>query len=208
MTSDATDWPLVAAGDHAAFARIFDRHVDLVFKFARRRVGDPTIAEDITSQVFLETWHRREDVALFAGSLRAWLIGVARNLQRRHWRTNERRNRATERMTTPIDTTDPSDAIADHLDAVNDLADIRHQLDSLPEAHREILLLAVWDELSYAEIAIVLDVPVGTVRSRLARARQKLEAYGTRTADRASTRRSSNSLNDDPDSPNIERTPR
>jgi RNA polymerase sigma-70 factor (ECF subfamily) len=206
MTNDATDWPLAATGDHDAFARIFDRHADLVFKFARRRVGDRTIAEDITSQVFLETWRRREDVTLLDGSLRAWLVGVARNLQRRHWRTNERRNRAIDRMATPVDTSDPSEAIVDHLGAIDDLASVRKKFDLLSEAHREVLLLAVWEELSYDEIAAVLDVPVGTVRSRLARARQKLDDLGTHSADRASTRRSCNSSNDGPDSPHIERT--
>lgn len=208
MTIDATDWPLVVAGDHDAFARIFDRHADLVFKFARRRVGNPTIAEDITSLVFLETWRRREEVTLLDGSLRAWLIGVARNLHRRHWRTADRASRSIERMTTPIDVADPGDAIAAHLDAVNDLATVRQRLGLLTETHREVLLLAIWEELSYDEIAVVLDVPVGTVRSRLARARQKLEDQGTRTADRASTRCSGNSSNDDPHGPHIERTPR
>lgn len=208
MTSDASDWPLAATGDHDAFARIFDRHADLVFRFARRRVGNSTIAEDITSQVFLETWRRREDVTLLDGSLRAWLIGVARNLQRRHWRTNERRNRALDRMTASPDTSDPSDAIANHLDAINDLASVREKLDLLSDEHREVLLLAVWEELSYDEIAVVLGVPVGTVRSRLARARRNLHDNGTRTANRASTSRSCNSSNDDPNGTHIERTPR
>jgi RNA polymerase sigma-70 factor (ECF subfamily) len=207
MTTDAADWPMAASGDHEAFARIFDRHADLVFKFARRRVGDRTIAEDITSQVFLETWRRREDVTLLEGSLRAWLIGVARNLQRRHWRTNERRNNALHRVTTSIDTSDPSEAIVDHLGAIDDLASVRKKLDLLSGTHREVLLLAVWEELSYDEIAVVLHVPIGTVRSRLARARQKLEDHGTLAADRASTRCSCDSPNNDLHGPNIERTP-
>jgi len=74
VTSDETDWPLVAGGDHDAFARIFDRHADQVFRFSRRRVGDTAVAEDITSQVFLETWRRRSEVTparLLASSMAA-----------------------------------------------------------------------------------------------------------------------------------------
>lgn len=208
MTSDAIDWPLAADGDHDAFGRIFDRHADLVYKFARRRTGNPTVAEDIVSQVFLETWRQRHDVTLLDSSLRAWLIGVARNLQRRHWRTSDRRNRAIDRLTPAINTSDPNDAVIDRVDAAADLARVRERVDALSDNHREVLLLAVWEELSYDEIAAVLDVPIGTVRSRLARARQNLEDDGTRPAERASTSSSTNRSNHDPQAPHIERTQR
>ena len=208
MTSDETDWPPAAGGDHDAFARIFDRHADLVFKFARRRVGDVAVAEDITSQVFLETWRRRNEVTLLDGSLRAWLLGIARNLQRRHWRSTERRIRAIDRLPPVAGAPDTGDAVADRLDAIDELAHVRHRLDGLSESHREVLLLAVWEELSYDEIAAVLDVPVGTVRSRLARARRNLASEGTMPAERASSDSSSNGSDHDPNGPDFERTPR
>jgi RNA polymerase sigma-70 factor (ECF subfamily) len=208
VTSDETDWPLVADGDHDAFARVFDRHADLIFRFARRRVGDVTVAEEITSQVFLETWRRRREVTLLDGSLRAWMLGIARNLQRRHWRSTERKIRAIERLSPAADEPDTTDAVADRLDAIDELAQVRRRLDGLSDSHREVLLLAVWEELSYEEIAAVLDVPIGTVRSRIARARQRLESDGTGHGDRASSGSSSNGSDHDPNGPNFERTPR
>lgn len=208
MTNDATDWPLVIDGDDDAFARIFDRHAELVYKFARRRLGDPTAAEDIVSQVFLETWRKRDVITLLDGSLRAWLIGLARNLQRRHWRLHERHGRAIGRLDPVSDQTDPSDTIIERLDAIDDLADVRRRLETLSADHSEVLQLSVWEELSYEEIATVLDVAVGTVRSRLSRARQKLALDGTRPPDRASTGSSSSSSAHDPESTRIERTPR
>lgn len=208
MTSDETDWPLVVGGDHDAFARIFDRHADLVFRFSRRRVGDTAVAEDIMSQVFLETWRRRSEVTLLDGSLRAWLLGVARNLQRRHWRTIERATRAIERLPPAIGAPDSGDAVSDRLDAINELTEVRRRLDGLSDSHREVLLLVVWEELSYDEIAAVLDVPIGTVRSRLARARQNLAPDGTLPAERASPHSSSNGSDHDPNGPHFERTPR
>jgi RNA polymerase sigma-70 factor (ECF subfamily) len=207
MTSDENDWPLVACGDHDAFARVFDRHADLVFKFARRRVGDVGVAEDITSQVFLETWRRRGEVNLLDGSLRAWLLGIARNLQRRHWRSTERKTRAIDRLSPTTVEVDTCDAVADRLDAVDELALVRRRLDCLSDNHREVLLLAVWEELSYDEIAAVLNVPIGTVRSRLARARQNLESDGTGQSDRASSDSSSTRSDHDPNGPHFERTP-
>lgn len=208
MTNDVTDWPLVADGDPDAFARIFDRHADLVFKFARRRVGDVAVAEDITAQVFLETWRRRREVTLLDGSLRAWLLGIARNLQRRHWRATERKIRAIERLP-PVDgAPDTGDAVAHRLDAINELAQVQRKVDGLSDDHREVLLLAVWEGLSYDEIALVLDVPIGTVRSRLARARQNLALDGTLSAERESSGSSSNGSDHDPISPDFERNPR
>lgn len=128
--------------------------------------------------------------------------------QRRHWRSRNRHDRAIERLTPGADTTDPSDTIIERIDAVNDLARLRRRLESLSNNHREVLQLSIWEELSYDEIAVVLDVPIGTVRSRLARARQKLALDGTPPVDRASASGSTNSSNHDPNDPHIERTTR
>jgi RNA polymerase sigma factor (sigma-70 family) len=174
VSTDLDDWPLVADGDHEAFARVFDRHADLVFRYVRRRTGSDTLAEDVTAQVFLETWRQRRDVSLLDGTLRAWLLGVARNLERRHWRTQERQRHAVARLDQAEVVTDPIDDVAGQFDARTELETVRTRLTQLSDSHREVLLLSVWENLTYAEIAVVLDTPIGTVRSRLARARQQL----------------------------------
>ncbi len=199
VSTDLEDWPLAVGGDATAFGRVFDRHGDLVYRFVRRRVGSDVVAEDITSQVFLEAWRRRSEITLLDGSLRAWLIGVARNLERRHWRSSERGTRATRRLSMHRDSADPIEQAIERLDHKAELAQIQDRLDRLSAAHREVILLWAWEELSYDEIAQVLDVAVGTVKSRLGRARQKLAAdHGTASPQRASTVSASDRSHTDP----------
>lgn len=182
---DAQDWPLVVGGDHRAFERVLDRHSDLVYRFVRRRTGDPSLAEDITAHVFLEAWRQRRTVRLLDGSLRSWLLGVAGNLVKRHWRTLARRDRAVARLPRPW-SGDHADDVADRVDEGQRLAEVRDRLMALPKAQRDVVLLWAWEGLSYAEIGLALNIPVGTVRSRLSRARTFLgDSDGTVSADRA-----------------------
>lgn len=183
---DAWDWPLVVDGDHAAFERVFDRHADLIYRFVRRRSGDVDLAEEIVSQVFLEVWRQRKRVRLLDGSLRSWMLGVASNLVRRHWRSLERGRRAVARLPDPTTVRDHADEVADRADGQRRLEELRVQLERMPHEQVEALLLWAWEELSYDEIAQVLEVPVGTVRSRLSRSRKRLNDFeGTVTGDRA-----------------------
>jgi RNA polymerase sigma-70 factor (ECF subfamily) len=186
VDGDARDWPLVADGDHAAFERVFDRHADLIFRFVRRRTGDGVLAEEIVSQVFLEAWRQRKTVRLLDGSLRSWLLGVASNLVRRHWRSLGRRERAIARLPDPAPIRDHADDVAGRTDDRLRLESLRAQLEGMPRIQVEVLLLWAWEELSYDEIARTLAIPVGTVRSRLSRARRYLNgAEGTVAGDRA-----------------------
>lgn len=183
---DAWDWPLTAGGDHAAFERVFDRHADLIYRFARRRTGDGDLAEDIVSQVFLEAWRQRQRVQLLDDSLRSWLLGVASNLIRRHWRSLERGKRAIARLPDPTPIWDHADDVAARTDDHRRLDALRAQIVRMPRTQAEVLLLWAWEELSYDEIARALDIPVGTVRSRLSRARKRLDgSEGTAGRERA-----------------------
>jgi len=186
IDDDVRDWPLAVGGDDGAFERVFDRHADLIYRFARRRTGDVDLAEEIVSQVFLEAWRQRRRVELLGGSLRSWLLGVAANLVKRHWRSLDRRNRAIARFPLPVPVPDHADEVAERLDGQQRLSGLRTKLEKMPRKHVEVLLLWVWEELSYEEIARVLNIPVGTVRSRLSRARKRLsDGEGTRPGDRA-----------------------
>ena len=186
VDGDAWDWPLAVDGDHAAFERVFDRYADLVYRFVRRRTGDADLAEDVAAQVFLEAWRQRSKVRLLNGSLRSWLLGVASNLVRRHWRSLGRKQRAIARLPLPAPVWDHADDVAGRVDDQRRLAGLHSLLQAMPQKHVEVLLLWAWEELSYDEIAQVLDVPVGTVRSRLSRARKRLsDGEGTVTSDRA-----------------------
>ena len=186
-TGDTADWPLVVLGDHRAFERVFDRHADLVFRFVRRRTGDEDLAEDVTAQVFFEAWRQRSKVQPLNGSLRSWLLGVAGNLVRRQWRTKRRKDKAMGRLPLPATTEDHAEQVAERLDDQQRLNILRGRLESLPRAQAEVLLLWAWEQLSYEEIASALKIPVGTVRSRLSRARVHLaRSDGTQTPERQS----------------------
>ena len=203
---DAVDWPLVVDGDHEAFERVFDRHAGLVHGFVRRRTSDEDVAEDIAAQVFLEAWRQRRKVALLDGSLRSWLLGVASNLVRRHWRSLDRSKRAVARLPVPKSVPDHADRIAEHLDAQQRLIDLRTELETMPRKQVEVLLLWAWEEMSHPEIADVLGIPVGTVRSRLSRARKRLSREEGTVADHRAFHEQE-SGGDGPPATNSERNP-
>lgn len=205
---DSYDWPLAVGGDEEAFGRVFDRHADLIYRFVRRRTGDEDLAEEIAAQVFLEAWRQRRKVQLLGGSLRSWLLGVAGNLVRRHWRSLERKRRAIKRLPLPVPESDHADGVARRLDSQQRMAGLRAQLETMPRAQVEVLLLWAWEQLSYDEIAKVVGVPVGTVRSRLSRARAYLNLRdGTSGRDRAFPE-SEPPMDDDPPAPTLGRSTR
>lgn len=199
---DSQDWGLAVGGDPLAFGRVFDRHADLVYRFVSRRTGDRDVAEDVTAQVFLELWRQRSSIQLLDGSLRPWLLGVAANLVRRHYRSADRAYRGKGRLRPPDSESDPAVEAAERVDGERELLRLASRINALPGPQAEVLLLWAWEQLTYEEIAAVLGVPVGTVRSRLSRARAHLGGDGgTGLRDRAFPGcRSATAENDSPDS--------
>jgi RNA polymerase sigma factor (sigma-70 family) len=175
--SDA-DVIAVSLQDPAAFGEIYERHAPVILRFLVRRVG-PVAAEPVLGDSFRIAFERRTSFDLAAASCRPWLYGIAANLVRRHRRTEERRLRAMSRLAAQCDGSAASScddheraiAIADARAVLPAVADAILELD---DAEREVLLLFAWEGLAYDEIAVALDVPVGTVRSRLHRARRRV----------------------------------
>ena len=157
-----------------AFALLFDRHATAVHRYLGRRVGD--LADDLLSEAFLVAFRRRADYRAEHLDVRPWLLGIATRLVQGHLRTERRRYRALAREagTAPLHG-DPDD-VHDRLDAAALRAPIAAALAALKDRDRDVLLLFAWEQLGYEEIAAVLDVPVGTVRSRLNRARRQTRA--------------------------------
>jgi RNA polymerase sigma-70 factor (ECF subfamily) len=131
------------------------------------------IAFNLTSVVFLEAWRRR-DVALEADSALPWLYGVAVNVLRNANRSLRRHRQALARVPVPPDEPDPADDVAGRLDDERRMRDVLRVVGRLPRHEREVLQLCAWDRLSYEDAAATLGVPVGTIRSRLSRARRRL----------------------------------
>ncbi|MBK1787433.1 RNA polymerase sigma factor [Prauserella cavernicola] len=177
--SEADDERLLAESfsEPERFAGLFDRHAPVVHGYLARRVGP--LADDLLSETFLLAFRGRDGYDPARGPVRAWLFGIATNLVRRHARDEERRYRALGKavaMSTPssgeVDT-----STADRVDAQAVSAELASALGALPEQDRDVLLLWAYLQLPYAEIAGALEIPIGTVRSRLHRARAAVRAH-------------------------------
>lgn len=152
-----------------AFAVVFDRHYDAVRVYLSRRVGRE-LAEDLASQTFVVAFERRRDFRPESGSARPWLLGIATNLLRNHWRAEQRTLEMLARL---------EPAAGDPGPEPNGSSRVAAALATLEREQRDVLLLYAWGELSYEEIARSLQIPVGTVRSRLARARAHMQSQVT-----------------------------
>jgi RNA polymerase sigma-70 factor (ECF subfamily) len=155
----------------AAFAELYDRHQLVVYRYAARRLG-VAHAEDITSETFLVAFTRRED---FVGEdARPWLLGIATTLIRQHARLEAKSWKgmlASDLARVDADQFDAADA---RLDANRVARRLGTALARLPAGERDVLLLHTFGELDYAGISLAMSTPIGTVRSRLNRARRKL----------------------------------
>lgn len=156
----------------AEFAPVFDRHYDAVHAYLQRRVG-PDAADELAAQTFLVAFERRARYDRSRPDARPWLFGIATNLLLHHRRQVVRQLRAYAR--TGVDPVlDAFEGVEDRLDAAGLGRELAAALAGLPAAEVEVLLLYAWADLSYPEIATALGVPVGTVRSRLWRARGRI----------------------------------
>jgi RNA polymerase sigma-70 factor (ECF subfamily) len=172
-----------SATDPAGFATVFDRHATAIRNYLARRIG-PQSAEDLTGETFLIAFSRRGDYDRSHPSALPWLYGIASNLVRHRRRAEVRQLRALAR--TGVD-----DVLADHADSVSarvaaqsSTRALAGALAGLTAGERDVLLLMAWAGLSYDELAAALDIPIGTVRSRLHRARTKVRAALTNTKEK------------------------
>ncbi|MEV7884171.1 RNA polymerase sigma factor [Streptomyces sp. NPDC002817] len=167
----------IRAGDHDAFGDLFDAYARSVYNHAYRLTGEWTTAEDVVSLTFLDAWRLRARIDEEGGSLRPWLLGIATNVTRNTRRAARRHAAAVARLPRDEAVGDFADEVARRLDDSAQLAVVRTALARLRRAEREVLALCVWSGLDYAAAAEALGVPVGTVRSRLSRARTKLAKH-------------------------------
>lgn len=169
-------WHGAASGSQADFGALFERHASAIYNYCFRRTGDWAAAEDLMSAVFLEAWRQRDEVHLSGDSLRPWLFGVATNLMRNDLRSRRRRDKALARVRAqaPRVAEGHADEVVSRLHDEQQMKEILAALVSMTAAEQEVLALVVWSQLTYVEAAVSLGVPVGTVRSRLSRARRRL----------------------------------
>jgi RNA polymerase sigma factor (sigma-70 family) len=164
----------VRAGDPDAFGVLFDDHSRAVYNLAFRLTGSWQEAEEVVSLTFLEAWRLRGRVEPDGDSLRPWLMGITVNVVRNFSRAARRHQAAMARLPEPAAVPDFADELADRLDDAAMLAAVRAAFGRLRPAEQDVVALCVWSELDYVAAAEALGIPVGTVRSRLSRARRKL----------------------------------
>lgn len=155
-----------------AFAEIYDRHARTVHRYVARR-SNAGVADDVMSETFLVAFEHRTD---FDGSpnARPWLLGIATVLIKRHSRMEARAWKGLVASDVGRISADQIDAADARLDAEALARRISGTLRRLPAGDRDALLLYAWGDLDYEGVAAALGVPIGTVRSRLNRARRKL----------------------------------
>jgi RNA polymerase sigma-70 factor (ECF subfamily) len=172
--SDIELWDRAVGSERECFGVLFERHARRVYNHCFRRTASWADAEELTSAVFVEAWRRRREVRPVDDSALPWLLGVANNLLRNHRRSLGRYRAAVVRLPPPGAQPDPAEDVADRLADEVRMRRVLALVEQLPERDQEVLALCAWSALTYQEAAEVLEVPVGTVRSRLARARARL----------------------------------
>ncbi|GAA5015064.1 sigma-70 family RNA polymerase sigma factor [Actinopolymorpha pittospori] len=175
LDSDQELWRRASAGEEAAFGQLFDRHARTVYNFLFRRTASWSEAEDLTSAVFLHAWRRRRQVVLDRESALPWLLKVADYTARNERRALRRYRAAIDRLNlAPEVQPDHADTVAERVDDERAMGEVRRALNRLPRHERQVIELSVWTGLDHQAVAVALGVPVGTVKSRLSRARKRL----------------------------------
>ncbi len=167
----------VRAGESSAFAELFDSYSRAVYNHAFRLTADWSVAEDVMAATFLEAWRLRDRVEPEGGSLRPWLLGIATNTARNQYRSNRRyRAAAGAAAAAELSVADHADEVADRVDDRRRLTTALTALATMRRPEREVIALCLGEGLDYEAAAQALGIPVGTVASRLSRARKKLRA--------------------------------
>jgi RNA polymerase sigma-70 factor (ECF subfamily) len=158
----------------AEFGELFDRYATTMFRFFVRRVG-PDDAGSLLGELFRIAFEKRAGYDTERAVARPWLYGMASNLVARHRQREARRLAATARLVqSSIPASDRYVEVDARVDASRTWTDVAKAIATLPQEERDTLLLYAWEDMPYTQIAAALEVPVGTVRSRLNRARGRV----------------------------------
>ncbi|HEY2667363.1 MAG TPA: RNA polymerase sigma factor [Actinomycetota bacterium] len=155
------------------FGELFDRHFGTIYRYLHRRVGSD-LADELAAETFVRAFQHRDSYDPQRAPVRAWLFGIATNLVRRHHRSEHRRLAAYAKAPLDLFQDEGTAAIDTRVSADALSATLGRSLATMRSQDRDVLLLIAWADLTYAEVAAALGTPIGTVRSRLARARQHI----------------------------------
>jgi RNA polymerase sigma factor (sigma-70 family) len=162
-----------AATEPELFGVVFDRHFATIHRYLERRIGRDG-ADELSGEVFRIAFEQRKRFRPVHESALPWLYGLATNLLLKRWRGERREARAIERLAAASRNGGGPEAHDERIAATVARSRLLEALAQLPVGDRDVLVLIAWEDLTYEEVAIALAIPVGTVRSRLNRARTKL----------------------------------
>jgi RNA polymerase sigma-70 factor (ECF subfamily) len=168
-------WDRARDGDVAAFGVLFERHAGRIYNYCFRRTADWAVAEDLTSATFLLAWRSLGREPLQTESALPLLYGIATNVVRNRRRSLKRGQDAFRRLPLPrVEEPDFAEETATRLDDEVATRQLLGLFAGLPGGQQDVLALCDWSSLSYEDAAAALRIPIGTVRSRLARGRRRL----------------------------------
>jgi RNA polymerase sigma-70 factor (ECF subfamily) len=175
VAPDVADAELIAAAQHDgdAFAALYDRHAGQLYQYAVRRVGRE-VAEDVVAETFLAAFRALDRYDPSRPDARAWLFAIMTKQLARYHRTERARYRALAKAALEPAVTEFAERVDGYVSAAAAGRGLAAAMARLAGRDRDVLLLVAWGALSYEEVAGVLSIPVGTVRSRLNRARRKM----------------------------------
>jgi RNA polymerase sigma-70 factor (ECF subfamily) len=171
--SDPPSDAALLAGTRTDFGAVYDRHAEEIYRYCARRIGTDVV-DDVVADTFVIAYERRGRFDASHASALPWLYGIATNVLRRY-RAVEARYRRLIRHEGEAATEGPADRAAARVDANTALRALAGELDKISRRQRDVLYLYAAG-LTYADIATALDIPIGTVMSRLNRARTRLRA--------------------------------
>jgi RNA polymerase sigma-70 factor (ECF subfamily) len=163
----------LSLSDPHAFAALFERHSRSVHRYLLKRVG-PESAEDLVGETFVTAFRSRHTYDLARADARPWLFGIATNHARHFWRSEDRRRSRSSAGLSNATAQDHSDEAITSAFFSSQTGTVAQALAQLDDGQLDVLLLVAGPGLTYEEVAEALEIPVGTVRSRMSRARHRL----------------------------------
>ncbi|WP_047864999.1 sigma-70 family RNA polymerase sigma factor [Rubrobacter aplysinae] len=167
---------LVEAGDAEALAGLYDRHGRSAYSLAYRMMGERQSAEDLVQDSFIKVWRSARSYRAERGSVRTWILSITHNRGIDHLRSTASRRRTQERVEGSAETTQQSEAFAETW-RNSQRSQVQEALKTLPEEQLKILELAYYSGYTHAEIAEMLDLPLGTVKGRMRLGMKKIKAF-------------------------------
>jgi RNA polymerase sigma factor (sigma-70 family) len=173
--ADAALWNQMRSGDTDAWGLLFDRHAQQVYRFCSRILNSPHEAEDALSEAFLEVWRSRRSFTVYGDSALPILLAIARRACQKRLRSAQRHTRRRDlAAAAPRVVEDIAEELVGADEATRRQAWLRERVAALPPPYRDVYELVIYAEMPQEQVARLLDVPLGTVKSRMARARHAL----------------------------------